>query len=110
MRVQPKGVMKMKSVKFLMTAVSLAGSLGMGAVTPRAETVISKDVFADGSYCHMKFESIREDTLASGQPILKDVDDIIDFYGPCNHDPLGKEEIRSQKIEVQHRFEKEYND
>ena len=100
----------MKSIKLLMTAVLLTGALGLSAVSTRAETVISKDVFTDGSYCHAKFESIREDTLASRQPILKDVDDIIDFYGPCDHDPLGKEEIQSQKIEMQHRFEKEYND
>jgi hypothetical protein len=105
-----KEVMKMKSIKFLLTAVSLTGTLGAAAVSTRAETVISKDVLADGSYCHMKFESIRENTLASGQPILKDVDDIIDFYGPCNHDPLGKEELKSQKIEMQHRFENDYND
>jgi hypothetical protein len=100
----------MKSIKLLMTVVFLTGALGLTAVSTRAETVLSKDVFTDGSYCHTKFESIREDTLASGQPILKDVDDIIDFYGPCNHDPLGKEEIQSQKIEMQHRFETEYND
>jgi hypothetical protein len=102
--------MKMKSIKRLMAAVFLTGVLGSSAVLARAETVISKDVLSEGSYCHKKFESIREDTLSSNQPILKDVDDIIDFYGPCNHDPLGKEEIQSQKIEMQHRFENEYND
>jgi hypothetical protein len=48
--------------------------------------------------------------LAWSQPVLKDTDDIVDFYGPCNHDPVGKEEIQSQKIEKQHRFEREYND
>ncbi len=100
----------MKSIKLLLSAMALTGALGLSAVSGRAETVISKDVFVDGSYCHTKFESIREDTFASAQPILKDVDDIIDFYGPCDHDPLGKEEIQSQKIEMQHRFEKEYND
>jgi hypothetical protein len=102
--------MKMKSIKLIVTVVALTGALGLRAVSTRAETVISKDVLTDGSYCHAKFESIREDTLASVQPIPKDVDDIIDFYGPCNHDPLGKEEIQSQKIEMQHRFESEYND
>src|SRR5215813_10860403 len=71
---------------------------------------LSKDVLTDGSYCHTKFESIREETLASSQPVLKDTDDIVDFYGVCNHDPLGKEEIQSQKLEMQHRFQSEYND
>jgi hypothetical protein len=109
-RVIRKEVMKMKSIKLGLGAMAVTGALGLSAVSTRAETVISKDVFTDGSYCHTKFESIREDTLASGQPISKNVDDIIDFYGPCNHDPLGKDEIQSQRLEMQHRFENEYND
>ena len=100
----------MKSIKSVMNVLLLTGALGVGAVSARAETVISKDVFSNGSYCHTKFESIREDTLASHQPTLKDVEDIVDFYGPCNHDPLGKEEIQAQKIEMQHRFENDYSD
>ena len=32
------------------------------------------------------------------------------FMAPCNHDPLGKEEIKAQKIEMQHMFRSEYND
>jgi hypothetical protein len=100
----------MKSIKLLMNVVFLTGALGVSAVSSRAETVISRDVFNNASYCHTKFESIREDTLASRQPTLKDVDDIVDFYGPCNHDPLGREEIQAQRIEMQHRFENDYND
>ena len=100
----------MKNIKSLMFVVFLTGALGLSAVAVGAENVLSKDALTDGSYCHMKFESIRENTLASSQPVLKDTDDIIDFYGPCNHDPLGKEEIQSQKIEMQHRFENEFND
>ena len=100
----------MKNIKSLISLVFLTGALGLSTVSVGAENVISKDVLGDGSYCHTKFESIREDTLASSQPILKDTDDIIDFYGPCNHDPLGKEEILSQKIEMQHRFENEFDD
>ena len=100
----------MKNIKSLISVVFLTGALGLSSVAVGAENVLSKDALADGSYCHMKFESIRENTLASSQPVLKDTDDIIDFYGPCNHDPLGKEEIQSQKIEMQHRFENEFND
>ena len=99
----------MKNMK-LVWVLFLGGVIGLGGTWARAEDVISKDVLTEGSYCHTKFESIREDTLASSQPVLKDTDDIVDFYGPCNHDPVGKEEIQSQKIEKQHRFEREYND
>ena len=100
----------MNNIKSLVSVVFLTGALSLSAVSAGAENVISKDVLTDGSYCHTKFESIREETLASSQPVLKDADDIVDFYGACNHDPLGKEEIQSQKIEMQHRFQSEYND
>jgi len=100
----------MKNMKLVVWVLFLGGAIGLGGTWARAEDVISKDVLTEGSYCHTKFESIREDTLASSQPLLKDTDDIVDFYGPCNHDPVGKEEIQSQKIEKQHRFEREYND
>jgi hypothetical protein len=105
-----KEVINMNNIKSLMSVVFLTGALGLSVVPAGAGAVISKDVLTDGSYCHTKFESIREETLASSQPVLKDTDDIVDFYGACNHDPLGKEEIQSQKIEMQHRFQSEYND
>jgi hypothetical protein len=100
----------MKSMRLVLSMMTLTGALGLSAVSTRAETVIFKDVLTQGSYCHTKFESIREDTLASSQPVLKDVDDLVDFYGACDHNPLGKEEIEAQKIEEQHRFVMEYED
>jgi len=105
-----KELITMKNMKLVVSVLFLGGAIGLGGTWARAEDVISKDVLTEGSYCHTKFESIREETLASSQPVLKDTDDIVDFYGPCNHDPMGKEEIQSQKIEKQHRFEREYND
>jgi hypothetical protein len=30
--------------------------------------------------------------------------DIIDFYGPCDHDPLGKAEIQRQKADYSRQF------
>jgi hypothetical protein len=100
----------MKSMRLVLSMMTLTGALGLSAVSTRAETVIFKDVLTQGSYCHTKFESIREDTLASSQPVLKDVDDLVDFYDACNHNPLSKEEIETQKIEEQHRFAMEYED
>jgi hypothetical protein len=105
-----KEVINMKSIKSLMSAVFLTGALGFSVVSQGAETVISKDALTQGSYCHTKFESLHEETLASSQPVLKDVDDIVDFYGACDHNPLGKEEIQAQKIEEQHRFAMDYED
>jgi hypothetical protein len=33
--------------------------------------------------------------------------DIIDFYGSCDHDPLGIDEVQSQKLHLQHRRTRE---
>jgi hypothetical protein len=101
----------MKTGKSAVSALLLAGAIGFGGTPAHsAVNVISQERLADGSYCHTKFEAIRESTLDSAQPTLKDVDDIVDFYGPCNHDPLGKEEIQQQKIEAQHRFASSFDD
>lgn len=108
----------MRNMKLVTYVLFLGGAIGLGGIsaradsvtTARAQGVISQDVMTEGSYCHTKFESIRDETLASSQPVLKDTDDMVDFYGPCNHDPVGKEEIQSQKIEMQHRFQSEHND
>ncbi len=63
------------------------------------ESVISKVPDATGKFCHLKFPAIKEETLYWDRPVLKDPSqgDIIDFYGPCNYDPLGKEEIQRQR-------------
>jgi hypothetical protein len=75
-----------------------------------AETVISKLPDRSGSFCHLKFPAIRDDTLFSEQPVLKDPSegDIIDFYGPCNYDPLGRESILRQRFDHRLRKRKEY--
>jgi len=53
----------------------------------------------EGTYCHLRFPAIRPSTLTSAKPTLKPATtkDIIDYYGACDHDPVGKEEIESQK-------------
>jgi hypothetical protein len=108
----------MNNMKLIVSVLFLGGAIGVGVTSARADSltsasargVISQDVLTDGSYCHTKFESIREESLASSRPVLKDSDDFVDFYGPCNHDPLGKDEIQAQKIELQHRFANDYED
>lgn len=104
-------VREMKTMKTVLSVLFLAGAMGSSiASAAGAENVISKDVLTGGSYCHIKFPAIEERTLSWNRPVLKDPSesDIIDFYGPCDHDPLGKEEIQSQKRDLQRRFEREY--
>ncbi len=71
------------------------------------EGIISKVVAIPGSnYCHLRFAAINEDTLFRDRPVLKDPSegDIIDFYGHCDYDPLGKAEIERQRAELRRRL------
>ena len=103
----------MKTMPSLLSVLVLAGAMNSGIVSAAGTAgVISSDAFTQGSYCHMKFPAIQERTLGTAQPRLKEVDsgDIIDFYGPCSHDPLGKEEVQAQLLDQQHRRARDYMD
>ncbi len=97
----------MKIATSFLAAVLLVGSFGTSGALAAAEGVISNATLTPGSYCHLTFPAIREDTLSWDRPVLKDASsgDIIDFYGPCNHDPLGKDEITSQKRQNSERLD-----
>lgn len=103
----------MKAMKLFLLGLVLAGIMDVSiASAAGAVGVISKDVATEGSYCHIKFPAIEERTLGSNRPVLKDPSegDIIDFYGPCDHDPLGKDEIHAQLLQLQHRRARDYMD
>jgi hypothetical protein len=74
-----------------------------GAPAWAAEGIISKVADKSGSSCYLKFPAIREETLYWDRPVLKDSTDgdIIDFYGPCDYDPLGKESVARQRAQYQ---------
>lgn len=96
---------KLLSVLFLLGLFLLDGSLVWAA-----EGIVSKVADPSGNYCHLKFTAIKEETLFSERPVLRDPSegDLIDFYGPCNYDPLGKDAILSQRAEYQFRMRKEF--
>jgi len=90
--------------KLLSSVLLLTGTLGLSTVpVGAAEGIIYKVSVSIGSgsnYCHLKFPAIREETLNWDRPVLKDSSDgdIIDFFGPCDYDPLGQEEIFLQRL------------
>ena len=88
----------LRSMLFLAGTLLLSSSLLWAA-----EGIISKVSDSSGNFCHLKFPAIREGTLNWDRPVLKDPSegDIIDFYGPCNYDPLGKEEVLRQRDDYQ---------
>jgi hypothetical protein len=100
----------MNKTKCLIVTALFAGIIDTGATLARAQSTISKEVAVPGSYCHMKFPAIREDTLSEATPGFTVSGDLIDFYGTCDHDPLGKDEVQSQRLETQHRFKVDFED
>ena len=86
----------MKDTRTILAILLLAGILASSVATASAQS--SSVVIAPG-YCHKKFPAILEETLFSSRPVLKDPTDgdIVDFYGSCDYDPLGKEEIQVQR-------------
>ncbi len=85
---------RIRSVQFLAGAIIVSSSMLWAA-----DGIITRSPDVSGQSCHLKFPAIREDTLHFERPQLKDPSegDIIDFYGPCNYDPLGKAEVKRQR-------------
>jgi hypothetical protein len=91
----------MKLIGLTLATLTIVGVMA-GSTTARAENgVLLKEEAAGGTYCHMKFPAIEESTLYTDHPVLKSADsgDIIDFYGPCDENPLGKDQVASQRSE-----------
>jgi hypothetical protein len=94
----------MERIGLFVSLLGLVGSLSLSiAHLWGAEGVIRRVPVPGSNYCRLRFPAIREDTLYSGRPELKEPTDgdIIDFYGPCDYDPLGKEEVARQKAQFQ---------
>ena len=104
----------MARLKGLCSMLFLTGTLVVlcSSVSKAAEGIISKVPDSSGIYCNLKFPAIKEDTLTSDRPELKDPSegDIVDFYGPCEHDPLGKEEVQRQKGDIQREKHRQFGD
>jgi hypothetical protein len=84
----------------LVLLIGLACSAAPGS---GSEGVIYKLADPSGSHCHLKFTAIKKETLYWDRPVLTKASegDIIDFYGPCDHDPLGKDEVLRQRRDLE---------
>lgn len=60
-----------------------------------AKGIVSKVQEPGMDYCFIRFLAIDRNTLFTDHPQLTDPSekDIIQYYGPCDFDPLGKEAI-----------------
>jgi len=103
-------VRKMKIATSLLAALLFSGTLGALNNAIAEDGILQKDQFAGTSYCHEKFPAIARNTLGNDQPELSTKGGVIDFYGPCDENPLGQDQIQAQKLDDQHRLEMEYSD
>jgi hypothetical protein len=104
-----KEVNSMKIAIALFAVLLLVG----GFVGNGGAEVLSKTESTPGSnYCHVRFTAISVESLSTEQPVTKGADsgDIIDFYGPCDENPMGQDQIAAQKLDQLHRWEIEYAD
>ena len=101
----------MQRVRLFLSLVLVAGILAYTSGAMSADAPKPKGVKAGvtviavlnkaGTYCHLKFPQIEPGTLGSSKPRLQDAKtgSIVDFYGPCDHDPLGYDEVCKQRVQ-----------
>ena len=88
----------MKKSISLLSNLLLSSTLFWGVPSAWAEELISSVPTDITAYCHLKFPAMREDSLSREQPVLdSSTGNIVDFYGPCDYDPMGLDEIRVQR-------------
>lgn len=95
---------KMKVMQTLLGAAAISAAVLM-TMTAAAASAADDGILlrlrasGDSKYCHLKFPAIREETLSWDRPVLKSGSsgDIVDFYGSCNHDPRGRDEVLRQR-------------
>lgn len=89
----------MKRTGTILSILVLAGSLASNAIAAN-KGIVEKERLSDNeNYCHMKFPAIKEGTLASRNPQLKDASsgDLIDFYGSCDETPTSANQVQAQR-------------
>jgi len=105
-----------KHSKTVIFSAILAASLGFGIARAWAQQGVSKDVVQAtalddvSNYCHLKFPAIEPSSLGSDHPVLQSTDtgDMIDYYGACDHEPLGQDEIKRQIADQELYLDKGY--
>ena len=88
----------MKKTISLLSNLFLASTLFWGVPTVEADELVINEAANLSFYCHMQFPEMRADTLSWDRPVLDETaGNVIDFYGSCDHDPTGAEEVRIQR-------------
>jgi hypothetical protein len=98
----------MKHVRLFLSLLLIAGMLAystgaMSADAPKPKGVkpgvtVVAVLNKAGTFCHLKYPPIDPGTLSSAKPQLAKSGEI-DFYGPCDHDPLSYDEVCKQRVQ-----------
>jgi hypothetical protein len=95
-------------------ALALNGApvLAQDDTEPNSPAVVGEVPAVPVSYCHMKFPAIEEGTLGTAHPRLEDPSegDMIDYYGSCGHNPIGRSEVQQQILQEQWKIGSQFND
>lgn len=88
----------MKKTKSLLSNLFLSSLLFWDVPTVEADDPVVTEAANLSFYCHMQLPEIRADTLSWDRPVLDSTaGNVIDFYGSCDHDPTGADEIGDQR-------------
>jgi hypothetical protein len=92
----------MKKSGSLLSNLLLSSTLFLGVPMVQGEELSSGEILGvsaeDVGYCHMQFPAMREDSLSWARPVFEEnAPNSIDFYGSCDHDPTGIDEIKAQR-------------
>ena len=86
-------------MKPILSSLLMSSALFWGVPAVEANELVETevvDLVAD--YCHIKFAPMDEATLSWDRAELNaDAEKSIDFYGPCDYDPTGSAEVRTQR-------------
>lgn|SRR5512147_2485769 len=100
----------MKHIGTKLSMLVLAGSLAGSAMAADNDAPVRA---ATGeNYCNMRFPAMTQKSLASKHPQLKNAQtgDVIDYSGPCDETPTGKDQVQKQKHEESFMFGRAYAD
>ena len=92
----------MKKNISLLINLLLASTLFWGVPLAYGEELNSDEITTVpaeiSGYCHMQYPVMREDSLSWAHPVFDDDGGKpVDFYGPCDHDPFGVDEIKTEQ-------------
>ena len=104
-------MLSIKNAKAALSLLTLTAAIGVsGSAIYAMENGVTKVPEQEANYCHMQFPAIRLSSLASRHPQLKSAGsgDVIDYYGSCDHNPRGRDEVISQRHDEERRWQNDY--